>query len=600
MKILLRKTGSIVLILKIPKKKDKELNLPSKLQTFIDDFFSYLHLTVLTGEYVCQENYPLKFKKLERVIQSIPDSVVVKDDEELMQELSESIIQSVIKPINECLEELKYFLRQVDRKLKNIGSQHVLFDAIKHEGPGSSSSSPFKLNLEPYVTTFLISIELARVDHFLPFQKGILKNLILYKKNLEDTEKIDKPYFIILQYKCNYLIKKISMRFLDDDQNYLYAFDFEDKELSQDEIEKLEFGCFEDFNLKTESHYTNSQEAKKVLEKRIIKIENEKLRPQKKLDFVDYHALIKKYKDENNNPKQVENLLRQFREDYSQIICNDDIAFNKIAYDTVLNYMLNNKLSLMQNNNYPLPEIMEFLEEIKRVQQETRIKNFFPFLKFSEFIIGLLSKNIDEDVPDIVNLKSLLLLLEQNLKLAYENFEWCQDRNFLAFQAPFDECLLKCGPKEEEINIFIASSFILPINYEKVKNKLNLFEREKNKFKTLIDVLMHIQKHKAEISDMKLQIEENDKKQVEILGIFAAIVLFISANVQIFTKINSIEDGLKFTLVMAYSLGFFVVLIWLVTRNNKLNPSPIHWLIIGIFSISTYVIIASLINIFPF
>lgn len=82
-------------------------------------------------------------------------------------------------------------------------------------------------------------------------------------------------------------------------------------------------------------------------------------------------------------------------------------------------------------------------------------------------------------------------------------------------------------------------------------------------------------KTKEEIEVLKSDIVDTEKKQIEILGIFSTMVLFVAGNIQIFTKVTSFATGLHFMFIFALCLSLFVLLIWIVSKSSeeKIN----HW-----------------------
>ncbi|WP_407931499.1 hypothetical protein, partial [Ignavibacterium album] len=305
--------------------------------------------------------------------------------------------------------------------------------------------------------------------------------------------------------------------------------------------------------------------------------------------------------DDYSNLEQVKNLIREFENLYKDSLRDANNDFDLRAYQTAYNYMLNNQLSLMLNQNNRYEDILNFINKISQVQNETKIKNFFPYLRFSTYLKRSIEEEYRKDTPNLEILRSLTQKFEETLQKAFENFNWCKERHFLAYQAPYEESLTYFHTKEgKEIKLFLASSFVLPINYEKVINEIQELEKEKNKLKTLLDVTENIINQKRELFEIRTRIEQTDRRQIEILSIFAAVVMFVSGSIQIFSKVNTPTSAIHFMLIFAYSLSIFVLLIWMITRTSSLKISKVHWFFILCFTLATYISIASFLNWFPF
>ena len=193
--------------------------------------------------------------------------------------------------------------------------------------------------------------------------------------------------------------------------------------------------------------------------------------------------------------------------------------------------------------------------------------------------------------------KPYIIKLEVSLRDSYENYEWCKDKNFLSFQLPANECKIKYA----EYNIFLSSSFVLPINYEKILRELTELSRKLEKYKTLFEVHENLKSEKTIIKELRENIEKNDRRSIEILGIFAAIVLFTSSSVQIFSiKGVDFKQALKFMLCYSYSLTLFIFLIWLITRENIKSVTTIHKIFFFALAITAVISLLYTLNWAPF
>jgi len=202
---------------------------------------------------------------------------------------------------------------------------------------------------------------------------------------------------------------------------------------------------------------------------------------------------------------------------------------------------------------------------------------------------------------DFDKIKAIIAELEVCIKKLFENYEWAADSNFLAYQLPFKECLVDAPlDNKETLSIFLASSFILPINFEKIRNEIQQIKTDFVKYKTMLDIHTSISAEKEEIKKIKIQIDQTEKKYIEILSIFAAIVLFASGEIQLFKDVQNPELAGRFMFMWGYGLAVFVLLIWMITRDYQIKVSNIHWVLIVIFILATYIAIAGLFNFFPF
>src|SRR5690606_10266666 len=150
--------------------------------------------------------------------------------------------------------------------------------------------------------------------------------------------------------------------------------------------EEIKIQCFIEFDNIMVAHYeklnSHVSKRKKWLEEVYVKIEN-----QSSLSFKDYHVAIKEYKDSTKNISRVENLNSKFKTQYdSQTKSLDVKPFDKRSLHITYNYMLNNEFSFMISQGVDFKVIEQKYREIKNLQAETRIKNYFPSIKFASYL----------------------------------------------------------------------------------------------------------------------------------------------------------------------------------------------------------------------
>jgi hypothetical protein len=549
---------------------------------------------------LCTEETDKLLDRLLKYIENIQSTIELPDEFVNVQfQLYSTLLFHFVNPFKSSIREYKSFIHRLSRSLK-FNEHSLLFEAVSLNQSFSFNQSNVVLDATKLSRVFLVNIRLATIDHNLSVKKEILNELILTKNELEKTISNSQNLFDkVLIDKCNYLIKKILYRFQEDSKNYLYAFDFEDKELHPDE---LSISFYKEFDNITQGHYekanNHSNQRRKWLEDVYVKIEN-----KENLNFKDYHVSIKEYKDGTKNLSQVENLNEKFKVLYkAEIDKTTNNQFDKRALHTTCNYMMNNEFSFMLGHNeIEFPIITDKYKEIKNLQLETRIKNYFPCVKYAYYLSNKLDSFFKNTEVDSSEVKPFIDKFEGALRDSYENYEWCKDKNFLAFQLPSEECKIKYNNEGIDYSFFLASSFVLPLNYEKILGELKEFSRKLEKYKTLLEVHENLKAEKSTIKELRENIEKNDRRSIEILGVFSAIVLFTSSSVQIFSiKDVQFKDALKFMLCFSYSLTLFIFLIWLITRENIKSVTTIHRMFFFALAFVALISLLFTLNWFPF
>lgn len=307
----------------------------------------------------------------------------------------------------------------------------------------------------------------------------------------------------------------------------------------------------------------------------------------------EFHTAVKVYKDDYKSPSQLKNLCKKFETQFGKKLYSQDvISFDQLAFKVDLIYVLNNELSSTIENTTTDTQIFDKANKIIELQQTSRVRNYFLYFKLCTYLTQKIEeefRRFDVEEEQLNQINALVIRLENYMQDFQKNFEWCYKRNFLAFQLPFEESLFNVTVLEgKNTSLFLASSFVLPINYEEVKNQIAGLNAKLMKFKGLIDFHEYTQSEKNTIKRVLKDTEDSTKKHIEILSIFAAIVLFTASSIQIFSIKNiTFRDGLKFMLCFSYSLSLFVALIWLMTRENPRRIHTIHIIFFILLAIST-------------
>lgn len=543
-------------------KEESEKEIIGKIDNCVNKIYHFFNFSIISGEFIDDENYIKTIQEIKDVLSLIQSSIEI-DDEQIQDNLVNTFLNLFAKPLNNSLKDIHFLYLRYERKILINNTDVILFDAVsKYENI---------LNNSDLSVILRFNIKLTDIDRDLSVNKKLLSDLLIIRKELE-ISKIKNEYIQILSDKCCFLIRKILYRFKQDSQtSYLYAFDFQDKELT---LEDVKSGVFKEFDLMTKKHYSIDNFELNVSEINTI---HEKKLMSKSLNCIDYHKLTKFYKDKNKNYTQVSNLLKEFIDKFKQELDSEKLSkFDKRALQIILNYLHNNKFSIyLEQENLDLNKVEKVLSKITHLQLETGIKNYFPYLKTCNFIANLLENIFKKElkIDDYDKVSNLIGKLNYYLKEAYNGFEWCKDRNFMAFQLPKKESYLQ----ELDHPVFLNSTFVLPINFEKTEIELKELSRTLGKFNTLLEVHQNMKIEKEIILNLKLDVEKSERKSIEILGVFSAIVLFTSGSLQIFSIDGmTTKDGLKFMLVFSYSIVLFVFLIWLISRDSLKSLTKIH------------------------
>lgn len=308
--------------------------------------------------------------------------------------------------------------------------------------------------------------------------------------------------------------------------------------------------------------------------------------------------LMKYYKDHKDTiEQQVQNLIAEFDHVYTRILPQfSNRRFDVYALNTLKNYMYNCRLSFRMNHNYTYEKLCSDMIEIEQIQRITHIKNFYPFKKAIAFLI----KDIRNDFNNVSYSENTLAQKYQALNDYIHKFEtaihWCKEQHFYPVQLLYNECLKK--DNNSGLIVFMPSSFSRPINYNKLEDELKQYKSEFG----LMKGELNLQKEKARIELLKNEIDASKKSNIEILGLFTAVITFLFGCVNIFSGTNntiiSLSEQILHIMCLGIILLLFVSAIYILTirRENELKNYLKHprFILFGL-SIIGYIIILAII-----
>jgi hypothetical protein len=314
--------------------------------------------------------------------------------------------------------------------------------------------------------------------------------------------------------------------------------------------------------------------------------------PTATLALDDYHALIKVYKDVDKDIPKLIALKTKYDSWYAQVTRGVLSNYDRRALDIDFCYIENNLFSLeLEQKKINLENWEAKLQAYTSRATNLNNSNFFPYYKIvTEFLGPEIEKQFNLNTEKgLSTVKVLLSKYEENLNLLILNTGICEETDYLAFQADYDTAVTEITDSQGHTHkCFISSAFVLPLDYMKFKEELEAYKTALAKYNTMYDIQKLLQDDHKELKVVKEEIAKTDKRHIEILSIFAALVMFVSNEIQIFSKIPDMRDAVAYTLFFAYGLGLFVLMIWFITRPAGFKPksiSSMHYFIIIIFSV---------------
>ncbi|AMA49984.1 hypothetical protein [Flavobacterium covae] len=537
-----------------------ESNLKKYLENNLLELSKLISKSILRGEYIIVDiETPLKESL--NICSTILNDILLIENTKL-HEYVENFI-AIIKRI--CSIYLNFF-KQVKTYLSNPNTD-IVFSTSK-EYSSEYDLNIFK-NFENEISNKFKEIQkllvLSAHDHYFDESISYFRSLINFENQINQIN-IKEPISFIgaINHKITFLKYKWTIRQIttanelkDYNLNKTYIIDNDLISINQNSSYNPENDKLKEWKEFLENHYDyvrqNSHYSNKINDLLI----------KEKVSFQEFHLLIKYFKDIKPNYENLKEIVDKFHKREDEFKKDNHIFLKNILY------ALNNQFSLLiEEPSVNEQDVVDLKKRIDSLQDKTGFDNFFVDFKFLKFNIKKLDELITSrdalEVKSEINTKihlirSLIISCERKMK-------WSENHHNLLYQLPYDESLVKYN-NEDFDEVYYASSFLLPLSIEqKEKQFLDLkleFQEKYNHY----EILGALNKEFAIIKELKNNTENSDKKSVETLTIFTAIISFIVGTISGFSFIDSFIKAIIFILIFSFSLMSFVMLIFISTRG---------------------------------
>ncbi|SFC52946.1 hypothetical protein [Flavobacterium phragmitis] len=570
-----------------------ENEIESFEKLYLVKFFEFLHFSIIGGE-CFHTDFSDLIKKTITICGKFQFAEFNDEIDEEIQLSLENKIQE-LEPLSVLKKSLLEFQSSSNFLLRLIEnpSLNTLFDLsdrtqdILDELKSNTSFIQNDLKKE-----LLLSVKnnliLLRKDFCLKYDIQDIKTLLISKNELEicskyfiSTPTISKILELLIE-KSIFLIRKLIIRKNKEDNVHNENYVFLGKESNFDlTAHKLKLEVFKDWDRYSKNHFLSEDNHEKTI---ILKRNAKKIIDIGKVCALDFHSLTKYYKDLNSNFSKLTKLL-----DEIQSIPIDSTSFDKFALDKIKNYISNNIFSETIKNisTESKVEIVENLidceiEKIEKIQDDSFLNNFFPYYKICDFLnkyieikITALSLDSQNSKFDILEIKRSHELLQKYFNIFKKYLKWSKVHLNYACQLPFKECIKKHKIDTIEINVFSSSTFSLPIEFEKYDDFERYTEafllRIDNEIKSLNNLDAFVSLFKKDRDKLQEEIRNNSNKNIELLGIFSAVIALLFQGVNTAQSLQTFEQKiLTFIAMFIVLIAFLLLLHYFVNhRKNK-------------------------------
>jgi uncharacterized membrane protein len=548
-------------------------------QKKISDFhricFIYVSQSLLGGEYIYSIKSHNRAKQVFERYWTQEHYCSRSSEDDFSFSLKENLYNQY-ELLDNCIKDLFYdytsFIISINEKIEPISHKYIF----------KATTNPPILNTENKYFRLLkdLIFPLCYIEHHLSFSKKNLERItvllerIKYEKSRETDERCLKVFQLAV-YKGSFILKKL----LRKDDSFEILIDLQKSEITRNsimgftpDIEKL-FLYFQ--NIHEDQQYTEN-----------VILEDQQSIEKKNETFMQIAHLMNYYCTKGGSEDRVKNLLNYFEKKYDNIYAKKiKHNFDKYALRTLRNFMYNCQLSfILQKDECTIEELRNKIEQIENIQEETSIRNFYPYKKAIEFLIKeakskIVKRNTSFDYNGTIQ------LLDSYIKKFDKNIDWCKSHCFYPVQLLLNECIVSI----DNDKLFLPSSISRPIDYEKL-------ERDRENFRADIEYirnsLIYI-KDKIDTEIIKEELKNTEKRYLQIGGILIGVVTFLFGSINIFSQQTSTPRQLfESTMYLGIILVLFALLLVVVIEYWKREINKIRVAICGIiFVIYTILVI---------
>lgn len=519
----------------------------------IDDFFSkksqklqksqieciikLLFDSVIEGEFIRNCNIVQNLKEVlsnlssEYIDYKIEKKKLRHEYKELVLEIKELIehVEDIIPVYLKFIEEFRFLINEDVEYIFPLSILDLL-----------SKEKKYEINLfKVFLNICIYDVKLNESRQYISTIE-FLKSLIDDKGYLckQKEKMLKKANFLVLKWyrraeKNEYDITSVTDR--TEKSDYIKNYSNEWKEI----VEYID------------NHYSENS-------KRQIKYAFNQIKDKKLEDYSckEIHLYIKYYKDNEKELNKLDDIINVIKNKVS----DDNI------YKTILQYAINNRFSLFLEKHSDRNKIYE---EYKKISTDNR--NYFPQYKFIEKSLNLLTTILQKGSVSLEELSDIENFINKKIEPEYKkykaNMEWSSQHSNFIYRVAYEECMID--------DIFIYSSFVLPApnkksydDYEKISSEYYTLKAQIEPFK--------------KVSILLLDVEKNQVKIIELMGLFLAVIAFVMSSISGFKFIDDFRDTLLFMIIFSTSLISFLLILILITRHNE-SVLKKHWYEILIF-----------------
>lgn len=513
------------------------------INSFREKFVVQLSILILSGDHLLNETKSLD--ELLTLVNNMIEDVIPRKTLKVKLTLE---YQSMLKDMIDVIRLVKNHIRQTRKKFQ---PNNVVI---------SGNFIPLEKNRHRLVRVMNLICDSCEYEYNFSYDDEYIRQLLVHRQYLSDCrDRSDGKLKIVLNAvfsKIELLLGKLSA--FSENKRILY---YHDLKLETIELDKCNKYKNDDFRFLFQKYLEPST----LDEITISEWQRDSLK--KDVSMWKLAFLMRYYTKCTKSIEQIENLLKLAVIHHDESInMADENNVNICADRSFLNYMYNSKFSFQCqcNKDYSYEQMKADLKQIEKIQADTFIHNYHPFLTAINFTINEIESKLQkvdvfEDVTQYVC----------DLKTYFEKFKsnivWCKKYQPYLVQLRFN---FSCITFEDcDFKTYCPSSFCRPLRFKDLDEQTVAYASKvaflENESKNL--------RNRKMILEAKSKISNMERKNMEQMGLFITITTFLVGLLSIFIGNNgnvSITEKMMYVIALGNILIIFVCLGYFAVRDK--------------------------------
>ena len=513
------------------------------INSFREKFVVQLSILILSGDHLLNETKSLD--ELLTLVNNMIEDVIPRKTLKVKLTLE---YQSMLKDMIDVIRLVKNHIRQTRKKFQ---PNNVVI---------SGNFIPLEKNRHRLVRVMNLICDSCEYEYNFSYDDEYIRQLLVHRQYLSDCrDRSDGKLKIVLNAvfsKIELLLGKLSA--FSENNRILY---YHDLKLETIELDKCNKYKNDDFRFLFQKYLEPST----LDEITISEWQRDSLK--KDVSMWKLAFLMRYYTKCTKSIEQIENLLKLAVIHHDESInMADENNVNICADRSFLNYMYNSKFSFQCqcNKDYSYEQMKADLKQIEKIQADTFIHNYHPFLTAINFTINEIESKLQkvdvfEDVTQYVC----------DLKTYFEKFKsnivWCKKYQPYLVQLRFN---FSCITFEDcDFKTYCPSSFCRPLRFKDLDEQTVAYASKvaflENESKNL--------RNRKMILEAKSKISNMERKNMEQMGLFITITTFLVGLLSIFIGNNgnvSITEKMMYVIALGNILIIFVCLGYFAVRDK--------------------------------